>query len=246
MIKCVIVEDEPQAIDLLKNIINQRFNSIEVVACFDKISLACNYIKKNKVDFIFLDVQLNGELGIDIANYLKPNELNFDIIFTTAYAGFAIEAFGLSAIDYILKPINEDRLVIGIERVLKKQNTSIEQLQILQSISKRNNIEKIILSTLEKKTSINTNDIILLKADNVYTEFYLKNNQKVIVSKPLKEYELLLTQINFYKPHRSFIINKTAIKSYNKANNQIEMTNNELVSLARDKKKEFEEWFEKG
>jgi two-component system, LytTR family, response regulator len=243
MIKCVIVEDEPQAVNLLKNIIKQRFNTIEVVACFDKISLACNYLKQHKVDFIFLDVQLNGELGIDIANYLKPDELNFDIIFTTAYAGFALEAFGLSAIDYILKPINEDRLVVGVERVLKKQHTSIEQLQVLQNISKQNNIEKIILSTLEKKISINTHDVILLKADNVYTEFYLKNNQKVIVSKPLKEYELLLTQVNFYKPHRSFIINKTAIKCYNKANNQIEMVNGELVSLARDKKKEFEDLF---
>ncbi len=243
MIKCIIIEDEPQAVTLLKTIVNNRFPEIEMLADFDKISTAAEFIKKQKVDFIFLDVQLNGELGIDIANYLTKEELNFEIIFTTAYGGFALEAFALSAVDYVLKPINETRLEEAINRVLKKHQVSLEQLKILQAVSTTDSIEKIVLSMNEKKIIVTVSDILFLKADNVYTEFYLINNVKHVVSKPLKEYELLLSQTNFYKPHRSFIINKSKIKSYSKNTLEIEMENTMKVSLARDKKKEFEDLF---
>lgn len=244
MIKCIIIEDEPQAVTLLKTIVNSKFPNVEILADFDKVSTAAEFIKKNKIDFVFLDVQLNGELGLDIINYLNKDELNFEIIFTTAYGSFAVEAFSLCAIDFVLKPINENRLSEAINRVLNKHQVSLEQLKILQAVSTTDSIEKIVLSMNEKKIIVKVSDILFLKADNVYTEFYLTNNVKQVVSKPLKEYELLLSQSNFYKPHRSFIINKNAIKSYSKANNQIEMLNGVWVNLARDKKKEFEDWFE--
>lgn len=241
MIKCVIIEDEPQAITLLKNIIASKFPHIEVLADFDKISVASKFIKERKPDFVFLDVQLNGELGIDIASHLTKEELDFEIIFTTAYGGFALEAFALSAVDYILKPINENRLIEAVNRVLKRHQVSLEQLKILQEVSTTDKIEKIVLSMNEKKIIVNVTDIVFLKADNVYTEFYLSNSIKHVVSKPLKEYELLLSQTNFYKPHRSYIINKNAIKAYQKVSSEIEMSNGQRVSLSRDKKKEFEE-----
>ena len=245
MIKCIIIEDEPQAVTLLKTIVKSKFSNIEVLADFDKVSLAAEFIKKNKVDFVFLDVQLNGELGLDIINYLSKDELNFEIIFTTAYGSFAVEAFSLCAIDFVLKPINESRLSEAINRVLKKHTVSLEQLKILQEVSTSEKIEKIILSMSEKKFIVNVSDILLLKADNVYTEFYLKDNVKHVVSKPLKEYELLLSQSNFYKPHRSFIINKVAIKAYQKSTLEIEMKNGFKVALTRDKKKEVEDFFMK-
>lgn len=241
MIKCVIIEDEPQAVTLLKNILASNFPNIEVLADFDKISVAAQYIKQRKPNFVFLDVQLNGELGIDIANHLTKEELDFEIIFTTAYGGFALEAFALSAVDYVLKPINEERLIEAVNRVLKKHQVSLEQLKILQEVSTSEKIEKIVLSMNEKKIIVNVSDIIVLKADNVYTEFYLNNGIKHVVSKPLKEYELLLSQVAFYKPHRSYIINKSSIKSYLKSTSEIEMQNGLKVSLSRDKKKEFEE-----
>lgn len=241
MIKCVIIEDEPQAVTLLKNIISSKYPDIHVLADFDKISVATAFIKENKLDFIFLDVQLNGELGIDIANYLSKEELNFDIIFTTAYGGFAVEAFALSAIDYVLKPIREERLAESIDRVIKKHKVSIEQLKILQEVSTNKKIEKIVLSMNEKKVFIKTEDIVFLKADNVYTEVYLTNKERYVVSKPLKEYEALLSQENFFKPHRSYIINTNFVKGYLKSSLEIEMTNGTYVSVSRERKKDFEE-----
>lgn len=241
MIKCIIIEDEPQAVTLLKTIVNSKFPNIEILADFDKVSTATEFIKKNKIDFVFLDVQLNGELGLDIINYLNKDELNFEIIFTTAYGSFAVEAFSLCAIDFVLKPINEIRLSEAINRVLNKHQVSLEQLKILQAVSTTDSIDKIVLSMNEKKIIVKVSDILFLKADNVYTEFYLINHVKYVVSKPLKEYELLLSQIHFYKPHRSYIINTGGIKVYQKASLEIEMANGMKVSLSRDKKKEFEE-----
>ena len=244
MINCVIVEDEPKAVELLKAIVANNFKTINILAAFDKLSTAAVFIKQNKVDFIFLDIQLNGESGIEILDYFPHETINFEIIFTTSYSSFAVDAFALCAIDYVLKPINEDRLVEAVNKVLKKTHVSLEQLNTLKLISTQHVIDKIILSMAQKKISVNTNDIIFLKADNVYTEFYLLNGNREIVSKPLKEYELLLIKNNFFKPHRSYIINLNAIKEYLKASLQIEMLNNIKVPISRERKKDFEELFQ--
>lgn len=243
MINCVIVEDEPQAVMLLKTILSARFPDIRVLADFDKISSAADYIRQTKPGLVFLDVQLNGELGIDIANYLDRDELDFDIIFTTAYGGFALEAFSLSAIDYVLKPLREERLVEAVNRVLKKRLVSAEQLRVLQALGRQEEIERIVLSMNEKKIIVKTGEIAFLKADNVYTEFYLHNNDKHVVSRPLKEYEALLGQPHFFRPHRSHIVNLNYMKAYHNSESEIEMFNGRRLSLSRDRKKEFENLF---
>lgn len=111
----LIIEDEVNAVLVVKNYVERFFPEMTCLGDFDKISTACEFLKENKVDFIFLDVQLNGEIGIDIVKYLPKEKLTFEIIFTTAYSGFALEAFALCAIDYLLKPLKEDRFVEAIE-----------------------------------------------------------------------------------------------------------------------------------
>ncbi len=241
MIKCIIIEDEPNARNILRFMMAEYFPNIEVVAEFDKVSLAAAYLKQEKIDFVFLDVQLNGEIGLDLVNYFQKDELNFEIIFTTAHSGYAMEAFTISAVDYILKPINTERLKEAVNRVLKRNITHIEQLKILQQVSTSQSIDRLVIKNLEGSHFIYTKDILYLKADNVYTEFYLLNGKKMVVSKPLKEYDILLTQNEFYKSHRSFIVNINHIKTYHKGEGIITMVNNNHINLARDKKKEFEE-----
>jgi two-component system LytT family response regulator len=237
MIKCVIIEDEPQAVDLLKSFLAEEFPKIEIVANFDKISLAANFIKNGEIDFIFLDVQLSGELGIDIAQYLSKEEFNFEIIFTTAYSGFALEAFALSAIDYLLKPLKRERLIEAVNRVLKRKSVSHDQLKLLSELTKTEKIEKIIIKNNDGKFPLNIDEICYLKADNVYTEFHLVNSKRIIVSKPLKDYESLISSANFIKPHRSYLINSTKIVLIQ--GTSIIMNNNDAIPIARDKKREF-------
>lgn len=216
------------------------FPHITVLADFDRVSKAVPYILDKKPDFIFLDVQLNGEIGIDLINYLNKDEIDFEIIFTTAYSGYALDAFTLSATDYILKPISAERLKEAVARVLKRTKTQVEQLQILQQVATTQTIDKIVLKTHAGSHIVAVKDIAYLKADNVYTEFHLNDGACIVVSKPLKEYELLLTQDTFFKTHRSFIININYVKKYYKTEGEVELKNNIKISVSRDKKKEFE------
>ncbi|MBU3660815.1 MAG: response regulator transcription factor [Flavobacteriales bacterium] len=236
--KYVIVEDEEQAVQVIKSFMNRCFPDMMCVGEFDKISTACEFIKMNPIDFIFLDVQLNGEIGIDITKHLSKSELNFEIIFTTAYAGFALEAFSLCAIDYLLKPLVEDRFVEAIERVVKKNRVSPEQLDLLQHLSKTDIIDRIILKNSEGQYPIFLDEINYLKADNVYTEFHLINKKRIVVSRPLKEYELLLTNTRFFKSHRSYIVNTSQIQTI--SSQEIKMKDESLIPVARDKKKDLD------
>jgi two-component system LytT family response regulator len=239
--KCIIIEDEPQAVNTLKYMLRDYFPEVNVIKEFDKVSEAVNFIGENPVNFIFLDVQLNGELGLDIVKYLKKDELNFDIIFTTAYSEYAIEAFSLAAIDYLLKPINPERFKEAVKRVFQKQKIEFEQVKVLNELSQNQNYEKLILKNNDGTHLIDTKEIIYLKASNSYTEFYLTNQKIVVVSKSIKEYELLLNLKIFFKTHRSFIINTSFISSYHKGNLTIMLKDGTEISLSRDRKKEFEE-----
>jgi len=239
--KCIIIEDEPQAVNTLKYMLRDYFPEVNVVNEFDKVSEAISFIEAHPVNFIFLDVQLNGELGLDIAKYLKKDELTFDIIFTTAYSEYAIEAFSLAAIDYLLKPINPERFKEAVKRVFQKQKIEFEQVKVLNELSQHQNFEKLILKNNDGTHLIDTKEIICLKASNSYTEFYLTNQKRVVVSKSIKEYELLLNLKIFFKTHRSFIINTSFISSYHKGNLTITLKDGTEISLSRDRKKEFEE-----
>jgi two-component system LytT family response regulator len=238
--KFIIIEDEPQAVKVIESYMGKHFPDFMCLANFDKISEASIFLKTTPVDFIFLDVQLNGELGIDIGKYLSKEELNFEIIFTTAYSGFALEAFALCAIDYLLKPFKEDRLIEALSRVVKKNKITSEQLELLQQLSKTDVIERIILKNNDGQFPVFLDEIIYLKADNVYTEFHLVNRKRIVVSRPLKEYELLLSNTLFFKTHRSYIINTAQIETILQ---QVALMKNEsIIPISRDKKKELEQF----
>lgn len=236
--KYLIIEDEPQAVKVVQTYVNKHFPDFTCLGDFDKISDAAAFLKNNPVDFVFLDVQLNGELGIDIGKFLNKEELNFEIIFTTAYSGFAVEAFSLCAIDYLLKPLVEDRFVEAVSRVLKKGIVTTEQLELLEQMSKVEKIEKIILRNHEGQYPVLLEDILFLKADNVYTEFHLLNRKRIVVSKPLKEYDSLLSQDHFFKAHRSYIMNTLHIQQINQL--EATMKDKTILPISRDKKKELE------
>jgi two-component system LytT family response regulator len=236
--KYLIIEDEPQAVKVIQTYVSKHFPDFSCLGDFDKISDAAAFLKTNPVDFVFLDVQLNGELGIDIGKFLSKDELNFEIIFTTAYSGFAIEAFSLCAIDYLLKPLVEDRFVEAVSRVLKKGIVTTEQLELLEQMSKVEKIEKIILRNHEGQYPVLLEDILFLKADNVYTEFHLLNRKRIVVSKPLKEYDSLLSQEHFFKAHRSYIMNTLHIQQINQL--EATMKDKTILPISRDKKKELE------
>ena len=239
MISCIIIEDEVLAQSILTMMLAEHCPNVAILGCYDNLRTATRAIKALKPDVVFLDIHLRGEVGLDIINYFEEGEIGFNLIFTTAYSEFAVDAFNLCAIDFLLKPIHPERLLRAVEKV----DYLLERAQLLalQQISSTEKVEKIILSTLARKIAIPVTEIILLRADNVYTEFFLTNERREFVSKSLKSYEGLLVNPLFFKPHRSFILNLDFVEYYDTLENKIVMPSNVPVSLSRERKKDFED-----
>ncbi len=127
MIKTIIIDDAKIARELLISMLNELMLDIEIVGEADNIQDAAELIKKEKPDLIFLDIEMPGDLGIDLFQYFVESEINFETIFTTAYHQYAIQAFKLSAIDYLLKPIRENELLDACNKARKRLKETMEQ-----------------------------------------------------------------------------------------------------------------------
>lgn len=241
----VIVDDEAKSRENLRMMLTDFCKDIKVVASFSNTTEAADYLMANKVDVLFLDVQLQRETGFDLLDRLQ--DINFEIIFTTAYAEYAIRAFKHSAIDYLLKPIDIEELQKAVEKVrLKKQKLSKSdfknQMKNLLDNYKSSDQQsyKIALPTANGLIFVRLLDIIYCEASSNYTVIYFKGGAKHIVSKTLKEYEDILTESGFYRIHNSFLINLNEIKQYIKGDGgQVVLNNGVTLDVAKRKKEGF-------
>ncbi|MBC7863228.1 MAG: response regulator transcription factor, partial [Bacteroidia bacterium] len=170
-------------------------------------------------------------------------EIDFEIVFVTAYSEFAIRAFEVSAIDYILKPVEIGALQKAVEKVKEKKfrNSLQQRLELLKETYTGDEIKKIALPMSDGLLFIEITDIVLLEADGAYTTVFLKNGSKILVSKKLKFFEdILINRPGFFRPHRSHLININFIKKYIRGENEILMDNQASVSLSRERKQDFE------
>ena len=176
-------------------------------------------------------------------NFLEPREINFQIIFITAYNDYAIQAFRLSAIDYILKPVDISELRNAIEKAKKnvKKNNINDKLDNLKKVFHQLALNKMILEIPKGILFVSHDDIILFEADGMYTKVYMKNNESQLICKPLKHFvDQLKEKPIFYKPHRSYLLNLKYMKELSKKDGfHIIMENNKTVPVAKEKKEEF-------
>jgi two-component system LytT family response regulator len=239
MIRAIIIEDEKMSKEALCRMLEKYCPTVEVVAEADGYRKGVEEIRKHHPDVIFLDIQMPDGSGFRVLEELE--EIDFEIIFTTAFDQFAIKAIKYSALDYLLKPIIPEDLMEAVTRVEKKkaEHTRRKSLETgnedLRLREERN--PKIVLSTSEMIHVINVNDIIRCESDNYYTYFYFVDGRKLLVSKTLKENEELLTQYNFIRPHKSHLINIKFIKSYiRQEGGYILMNDGTKIPVSRRKK----------
>jgi len=232
MIKTIIIEDELNVREALKKMLRIIAPSIEIIAETAYVSDAIKLIKVNKPNLVFMDIELEDGTGFDILNQLE--NLNFNIIFTTAYNQYAIKAFKYSAIDYLLKPTDPSELQSAIERSIENIQNKQEHQELLQVLKQNHNksANKIVLKTTEQRYIIPTVDIIRLEANGAYTNFITKD-KKIIISKNLKYYQDILDK-NFIRCHQSHLINKEHIKGVK--DKSIIMSNNEIIPISSRKK----------
>jgi len=218
MLKILIVEDEASTRDLLKNMISQSFSDIKIIGEAESVVDGIKAINEGNPDVVLLDIDLTDGNGFDILENTKQK--NFMVVFITAHNEYAVKAFRISAIDYLLKPIDINELSDALEKC-RKQNEAGElntKLDILFSNlkSEANQEKKIVLKSSDSIHVIPIHEIIRCESDSSYTTFYLKNDKKLIISKTLKEFDDLLTEFGFFRPHQSHLVNINCIDSYEK------------------------------
>ncbi len=248
--KVLIVDDEPKARRILKSYIEEYSPAFKVIESVDSVAEAVKAIKKHQPEIVLLDIDMPGEDGFALFNYF--DSIDFHVIFVTASREHAIEAFKVSALDYILKPIDISQLIKALEKARHYRQPMLrEQISMLnRNLRSTNNkntsdngdsgINRIAISLMESIEFIKLEDIIFLKADGSYTEFYLEGDRKLLSSKPIGDYDIIEKQPGFMKTHRSFLINLPKVQSYQKeSGGYIVMKNNHSVNLSRYKKEEF-------
>lgn len=240
MLKAIIVDDELKARENLQILLQDFVQSVEVAALCQNISEAIEAVKLHSPEIVFLDIQLQRESGFDLLTKLK--EINFEVIFTTAYTEYAIKAFKFSAIDYLLKPIDIEDLKKSVSRVEKRvgNNMTSRLTELVQNLKFGSNENfKIALPTLEGLVFVKVNDIVYCEASSNYTQIFTLEG-KYLVSKTLKEYDDLLSDHNFFRIHNSYLININSIKKYVKGDGGYVVLNNNIsLDVSKRKKEAF-------
>ena len=219
MIKAVIIDDEPTLQEVNKQLLAKYFPEINVVGIANSVCSAVDTISRNQPNLVLLDIAIEGGTGFEVLQKLRP--YTFKVVFITGFDSYAIKAIKYSALDYILKPVNEIEFQHAIKRAVNeikiKSDTSVQSDILMESLKKEMQSKKLVLKTTESLNIVDIADILYCQSDNSYTTFYLTGNEKITVSKSIKEYDELLNDYNFFRTHQSYLVNLNFIKKVDKA-----------------------------
>lgn len=245
MIRTVIVDDERNNISNLEGLLMKHCPSVEVVTYAMNAEEGVEKISHHQPDLVFLDIQMPGKNGFEMLQAL-PNH-DFEIIFVTAFDQYGIKAIKFSAIDYLLKPVNIEELKTAVDKVIEKhkkksENLRLENLLGLLQNQQQKASHRLALATVKETRFVSTDEIIRCESSNAYTSFYLSGGQKIVVSKPIFEYEELLKDYGFIRCHQSHLVNKLKVKSWiRKEGDHLLMEDNSQIPVSRNKKESVSE-----
>ncbi len=239
-LRAILVDDEEGARDVLQNLLLRFCPEVELIAKCENVTKAVEVINKEKPDLVFLDIEMPNYAGYEIVNFFK--EINFEIIFVTAYDQYAIRAFEVAAIDYLLKPIDIERLKMAVARVIQQRNLQqqSQRLNLLSTTLESKQLKNIVISDKGEQHIIAIEKIIAIEAQESYCIIYTGDKQ-IVASKNLKHFETMLQSLpQFFRVHKSWLVNKDCIKHYSRSNLTIQLTNGLITKLSKYKKAEFE------
>ena len=239
--KALIVDDESGNRELLTSMIADHCPKIAGVVTAASVDEAHLMLKKEHIDVVFLDVEMPGGTGFDLLNELS--QIDFKVIFVTAYDAYALKAIKYSALDYLLKPVDPIELKAAVEK-LDASRAQQEQLDLLSHNLNHTQDRRIALSTQEAVIFVQVSEIIRLQAEANYTRVYRSGEDPVLLSGNLGHFEKLLQDQQFYRPHQSHLINMQQVAKYVKSEGGFfEMTDGAQVPIARLKKEEVKRLF---
>lgn len=215
--KAIIIDDEKRARVSLNLLIQEYCPNVEIVAECENLPEGVKAIRKHNPDLVLLDIEMPGHSGLELLDFFDENDINFSIIFTTAYNEYALQAFKFSAIDYLLKPINPEQLAEAIAR-LEKQKQKVENYKLLKETIQQDSLTKIAVPSGNTLIFIDTTKISHIKGEGAYSEVFCNNNTKHLVSRNLKNFEdILCLDTRFMRVHKSYIVNFELVVAYNKS-----------------------------
>jgi two-component system, LytTR family, response regulator len=239
-LKAIIVDDEESARDVLENLLLRFCPEVELLQKYNNVLLAVEGIKQHQPDIVFLDIEMPNYAGYEIVKFFE--QIPFEIIFVTAYDKYALRAFEISAIDYLLKPIDIERLKAAVVKVktrvdLKQKS---EQFQLLSTVLQTKEVKNILVTEKGNQYVVSLDTIIAIEAQEAYCYIHT-NEKKYIVSKNLKHFETIFEENpSFIRVHKSWLINKGYIINYSKSDLTIKLKNSLTAKLSKYKKAEFE------
>jgi two-component system LytT family response regulator len=241
--KILIVDDEPNARENLRILLERYIPGVTVAAVAGSVREGLLEVQKHQPDLVFLDIEMPHENGFTFLE--KVPGINFEVIFVTAYDHYAVKAFKFSAVDYLLKPVDVDELQQAVSKVIAKKEQAGKTNVPLKTLVENKNLlntadKKIVLSLADQFLFVELKDIIRLEAEDYYTWFYIRNRDRVLICKNLGEYEELLSEDDFFRVHKSHLINLNHIQKVLKGDGGlVVMSDNSQVPISKVKKNEF-------
>lgn len=239
-IRAIIIDDEQSACNILSQLLTRFCSDIIIIDILNNVETGVRSIEKHNPDVVFLDIQMPKYAGYEIVKFFP--EINFEMIFVTAYDNYAVKAFELSAVDYLLKPIDIDKLKLAVIRLKERINNKSFRLNYETLIEnlKQKDIKRIVIPFQGDQKVIDITDIIAIEADESYSKIYTKSDC-YLASKNLKHFERLLSDSSiFFRAHKSWLINIDCISSYSKSKLEIELDGNVITKLSKLKRVAFE------
>ncbi|WP_170110476.1 LytR/AlgR family response regulator transcription factor [Flavilitoribacter nigricans] len=241
MINAIIIDDEPQCIRTLANDLDSYCPQVRLLEQCTSAKEGLLAIRQHQPDLVFLDINMPWMSGLELLEVV--GEISFDVIFTTAHDQYAVQAFRLSAIDYLLKPIDYQELITAVRKVEAKHSRMItrEQLTHLQeNMNPASSLQRIGIPTKSGIDFVLIQEILYCEADSNYSYVHLTNNRKLYSAKTLKDFDQLLGQTEFCRIHQSFLINLNHLKKYYRGDGgYVEMVNGASLNVSRSKKDEL-------
>ena len=241
-IRAILIDDEQSARNVLTNLLERTLFNIEIIATASSLEEGVQQIKELKPNVVFLDVRMPNYAGYEIVEFFDT--IDFEIIFVTAYDQYAIKAFELNAIDYLVKPIDRKKLSSSLQKLEDKLNQQAELVdyQSLLTTIKEKEYKKIVIPELGNRRIIKLTDIIAIEADGAYSKIYLKEKITITTSKNLKYFEEMLPkEVSFFRTHRAWIINLDYIELLNKSTLSISLANGTInAKVSRSRINDFE------
>ena len=240
MLRTLIIDDEKDARDALTVLLTKFVEGVKVIGTGSGVRSGVTAINEMKPDVVFLDINMEDGTGFELLDQLAV--YNFHLVFVTAFNQYAIKAFKYAAIDYLLKPVDLQELRGCIQRIsaIKPSPHTRGRIQHLRSIQSRGTNSKLALPNLEGYDIIDISEIMRCEGEKNYTTFFLKSGRRIVVSKTLKQYEILLAEHDFMRVYQSHLVNLNYITKYMRGRGgTITMQDGSIIPVSREKKEEL-------